>query len=94
MWFLCPIHNRSQTYSLKDFSYPKSSTCSANLNLGVFGKVNLENTFLQIKKEGDDLYVQLFDEGGFQEKNILLDVKDYDRKLLNIRLNKKIRIFN
>ena len=55
--------------------------------------INLENTFLQMKKEGDDIYVQLFDEGGFQEKNILLDVKDYDRKLLNIRLNKKIRVF-
>ena len=40
-----PIPNRSQTYSLKDFSYPKSSTCSGNLNLGVFGKPNLENTF-------------------------------------------------
>ena len=40
-----PITNRSQTYSLKDFSYPKSSTCSTNLNLGGFGKLNLENTF-------------------------------------------------
>ena len=40
-----PIPNRRHTYSLKDFSYPKSSTCSANLNLGVLGKPNLENTF-------------------------------------------------
>ena len=40
-----PLPNRSQTYSLKDFSYPKSSTCSADLNSGVFGKINLENTF-------------------------------------------------
>ena len=29
---------------LKYFSYPKSSTCSANLNLGVFGKLIFENT--------------------------------------------------
>ena len=43
--FGSPIPNRSQTYSLKDFSYPKSSTCSANLNSGVFAKLNLENTF-------------------------------------------------
>ena len=40
-----PTSNRIQIYLLKYFSYPKSSTCSANLNLGVFGKLNLENTF-------------------------------------------------
>ena len=40
-----PISNRFQMYSLKYFSYPKSSTCSANLNSGVFGKLNLENMF-------------------------------------------------
>ena len=45
VFFGSPIPNRSQKYSLKDFSYPKSSTCSANLNSGVFGKLNLENTF-------------------------------------------------
>jgi len=39
-----PISNRFQIYSLKYFSYPKSSTCSANLNLGVFGKLIFENT--------------------------------------------------
>ena len=45
MVFGSPIPNRNQTYSLKDFSYPESSTCSANLNSGDFGKLNLENTF-------------------------------------------------
>ena len=40
-----PVPNRSQTFSLKDLSYPKSSTCSANLDSGVFRKLNLENTF-------------------------------------------------
>ena len=44
MVFGSPIPNRNQTYSLKDFSYPKSSTCSANLNSGVFGKLIFENT--------------------------------------------------
>ena len=39
-----PISNRFQIYSLKYFSYPKSSTCSANLNSGVFGKLIFENT--------------------------------------------------
>ena len=42
MVFGSPIPNRNQTYSLKDFSYPKSSTCNANLNSGVFGKLHLE----------------------------------------------------
>ena len=39
------ISNRIQIHLLKDFSHPKSSTCSANLNSGGFGKLNLENTF-------------------------------------------------
>ena len=41
--FGSPVPNRSQTYSLKDFPYPKSSTCSANLNSGGFGKLIFEN---------------------------------------------------
>ena len=39
-----PTSNRIQIYLLKDFSHPKSSTCSANLNSGVFGKLIFENT--------------------------------------------------
>ena len=39
-----PISNRFQIYSLKYFSYPKSSTCSAILNSGFFGKLIFENT--------------------------------------------------
>ena len=40
-----PISNKIQIYFLKDFSHPKSSTCSANLNSGVLGKLIFENTF-------------------------------------------------
>ena len=43
-----PISNRIQIYFLKDFSHLKLSTCSANLNSRVFGKLILENTFGQI----------------------------------------------
>ena len=43
-----PISIRFQIYSLKYFSYPKSSTCSASHNSGVFGKLNFENTFWPI----------------------------------------------
>ena len=39
-----PISIRFQIYSLKYFSYPPSSTCSANLNLGFFGELIFENT--------------------------------------------------
>ena len=44
MVFGYAISNRSQIYFWKDFSYPKSSTCSANLNSGVFEKLIFENT--------------------------------------------------
>ena len=40
-----PIFNRSQTYFWKDFYCPELSTCSTNLNSGVFGKLIFENTF-------------------------------------------------
>ena len=40
-----PISNRSQTYFWKDFYCPELSTCSTNLNSGVFGKLIFENTF-------------------------------------------------
>ena len=40
----CPISNRSQIYFWKDFYCPELSTCSANLNLGVFGKLIFEIT--------------------------------------------------
>ena len=39
-----PTSNRFQIYLLKYFSHPKSSTCSANLNSGGFGKLLFENT--------------------------------------------------
>ena len=40
----CPISNRSQIYFWKDFYCPELSTCSTNLNSGVFGKLIFENT--------------------------------------------------
>ena len=40
-----PISNRSQAYFWKDFYGPELSTCSTNLNSGVFGKLIFENTF-------------------------------------------------
>ena len=40
-----PISNRSQTYFWIDFYCPELSTCSTNLNSGVFGKLIFENTF-------------------------------------------------
>ena len=44
MVYGCPTSNRIQIYLLNDFSHPKSSTCSANLNSGVFEKLIFENT--------------------------------------------------
>ena len=44
-----PISNRSQTYFWKDFYCPELSTCSTNLNSGVFGKLIFENTIFFLK---------------------------------------------
>ena len=45
MVYRSPTSNRIKIYLLKYFSHLKSSTCSANLNSRVFGKLILENTF-------------------------------------------------
>ena len=56
--------------------------------------MELEELYMKITKEKDKFYLQLFDENIFEEKIELLEMQSLDKKDLDIKLNKKIKIFN
>lgn len=56
--------------------------------------INLEELYIKIVKEKDKKYVQLFDENAFEQKNEILYGQEFDKKDLEVKFNKKIRIFN
>lgn len=54
--------------------------------------MNLEELYMKITKEKHKFYIQLFDENIFEEKIELLEMQT--KKDLDIKLNKKIKIFS
>lgn len=56
--------------------------------------INLEELYIKIVKEKDKKYVQLFDENAFEQKNEILYGQEFDKKDLEVKFNKKIKIFN
>ena len=54
--------------------------------------VNLEDISMKIIKEKDDFFVQFFDEKTTDQK-IKLDIPELNKKSLNIRINKKVKLF-
>lgn len=55
--------------------------------------INLEEINIKIIKEKDNYYIQLFDENIVEEKIELRNI-DIDKKDFEIKLNKKVRLFN
>lgn len=55
--------------------------------------ISLENLNIKISKEKDKFFLQLFDEDIFEEKLELPQLVDLNKKELQIRLNKKIKLF-
>ena len=54
--------------------------------------INLEEISLKVIKENEEYYIQVFDDKAF-DKKIKLNIENFNKKMLNIRLNKKIRLF-
>ena len=54
--------------------------------------VNLEDISMKIIKEKDEFFVQFFDEKTTDQK-IKLDIHELSKKNLNIRINKKVKLF-
>ena len=55
--------------------------------------ISLEDIYIKLTKEKDKFYVQLFDEDVFEEKIELENFGNINKKDLEIKLNKKIKIF-
>ena len=56
--------------------------------------ISLEEIYIKLTKEKDVFYVQLFDEDAFEEKIELANFGNLNKKDLEIKLNKKIKVFN
>lgn len=56
--------------------------------------INLEDVYIKITKEKDIFYMQFFDDGAFEEKVELGNMQMITKKDLEIKLNKKIKVFN
>lgn len=54
--------------------------------------INLEEITLKLVKENDEYYVQFFDDKAFDKKS-KLNFDNLNKKVLKIRLNKKIKLF-
>lgn len=55
--------------------------------------IKLEEINIKLIKEKEKFYVQVFDENSLEEKSELQYVEKINKKDLNIRLNKKVKIF-
>lgn len=55
--------------------------------------INLEDLYIKVIKEKEKYYIQLFDENIFEEKIEIQNSENITKKDLEIRLNKKVKIF-
>ena len=56
--------------------------------------ISLEGIYIKLTKEKDKFYIQLFDEEAFEEKIEMENFGNINKKDLEIKLNKKIKVFN
>ena len=56
--------------------------------------ISLEDLYIKIIKEKEKYYIQLFDEDIFEEKIEIENMGNLDKKDLEIKLNRKMKIFN
>ena len=63
-------------------------------NIFAIRMITLEDMYIKLIKEKDKVYIQLFDEEIFEEKVELKDFGNMNKKDLEIKFNKKIKVFN
>ena len=56
--------------------------------------ITLEDVYIKLIKEKEKVYIQLFDDEVFEEKIELKDFGNINKKDLEIKVNKKIKVFN
>ena len=63
-------------------------------NIFMIRMISLEDVYIKLIKEKDKVYLQFFDEEVFEEKIELKDFGNMNKKDLEIKMNKKIKVFN
>ena len=56
--------------------------------------MSLEEIYIKLTKEKEDFYIQFFDEDIFEEKVKIEGIENINKKDLEIKLNKKIKVFS
>ena len=62
-------------------------------NLFIVRSINLEEISVKVLKEKDKFFVQIFDENSLEEKYELKNSQNISKRDLEVRLNKKVKIF-
>ena len=62
-------------------------------NLFRVRSINLEEISVKVLKEKDKFFVQIFDENSLEEKYELKNSQNISKRDLEVRLNKKVKIF-
>ena len=63
-------------------------------NIFTIRMITLEDVYIKLIKEKDKVHLQLFDDEIFEEKVELKDFGNINKKDLEIKMNKKIKVFN
>ena len=63
-------------------------------NIFTIRMLALEDIYIKLIKEKDKVYLQLFDDDIFEEKIELKDFGNINKKDLQIKVNKKVKVFN
>ena len=73
--------------------FSKQEEIDYELLKGIFRmrSINLEEIYIKLAKEKDKFYIQMFDEKSFEEKEEMQQA--FNKKDLEIRLNKKVKAF-
>ncbi len=62
-------------------------------NLFIVRSINLEEISVKVLKEKDKFFVQIFDENSLEEKYELKNSQNISKRNLEIKLNRKVKIF-
>lgn len=63
-------------------------------NLFTLRTISLEELYIKITKEKDKYYLQVFDENAYEEKIEIENMENINKKDMEIKLNKKIKLIN
>ena len=86
------IRKSIQEKAITMFSQEENLNYEITKNVFQVRIINLEELSIKIVKEIDGYYIQFFDDKAF-DKKCKLNIENLDKKLLKIRINKKIKMF-